>query len=79
MLNLGVIPPVDRPTNWINSILLSEKKSNKEEVTKLRPHYLNKWTKREHHCLKTVDEVVTTKLKGGTFFTFIDAKKGFWH
>ena len=24
MLDLGVIAPVDRPTNWINSIVLSE-------------------------------------------------------
>ena len=36
MLNLGVITPVDRPTNWVNSIVLSEKKTDKGEVTKIR-------------------------------------------
>ena len=41
MLNLGVIAPVDRPTDWVNSIVLSENKTDKGEVTRaqslLRP------------------------------------------
>ena len=82
MLNLGVITPVDRPTDWVNSIVLSEKKNDKGEVTKLRvcldPRDLNKWAKREHYRSKTVDEVVT-KLNGAKFFTIVDAKKGYWH
>lgn len=53
MLNLGVITPVDRPTHWVNSIVLSEKKTDKGEVTKIRvcldPRDLNKWVKREHY------------------------------
>ena len=36
MLNLGVIAPVDRPTDWVNSIVLSKKKTDKGEVTKFR-------------------------------------------
>ena len=35
MLNLGVITPVDRPTNWVNSIVFSEEKTDKGEVTKI--------------------------------------------
>lgn len=53
MLNLGVITPVDRTTDWVNSIVLSEKKTDKGEVTKIRvcldPRDLNKWVKREHY------------------------------
>ena len=45
MLNLSVIALVDRPTDWVNSIVLSETKNDKE-VTKLRvcldSHDLNK-------------------------------------
>lgn len=41
MLNLGVIAPVDRPTDWVNRIVLSENKTDKGEVTRaqslLRP------------------------------------------
>ena len=82
MLNLGVITPVDRPTDWVNSIVLSEKKNDKGEVTKLRvcldPRDLNKWAKREHYRSKTVDEVVT-ELNDAKFFTIVDTKKGYWH
>lgn len=62
MLNLGVIAPVDRPTDWVNIIVLSETKNDKGEVTKLRvyqdPRDLNKWAKREHNRSKIVDEVI---------------------
>ena len=82
MLNLGVLAPVDRPTDWVNSIVLSEIKNDKGEVTKLRvrldPRDLNKWAKREHYRSKTVDEVLT-KLNSSKFFTIVDAKKGCWH
>ena len=82
MLNLGVITPVDRTTDWVNSIVLSEKKTEKGEVTKIRvcldPRNLNKWIKREHYRQKTVDEVVT-ELNGAKFFTIVDARKGYWH
>ena len=82
MLNLGVIAPVDRPTDWVNSIVLSETKNGKGEVTKIRVcldhRDLNKWAKREHYRSKTVNEVVT-ELNGAKFFTIVDAKKGYWH
>ena len=80
MLNLSFIALVDRPTDWVNSIVLSETKNDKE-VTKLRvcldSHDLNKWAKREHRS-KTVDEVVT-EVNGAKFFTIVDTKMGYWH
>ena len=63
MLELGVITTVDTPTDWVNSIVLSETTNEKGEITKLRvcldPRDLNKWIKREQHYTKTIDEVVT--------------------
>ena len=36
MLELGVITRVDTPTDWVNSIVLSETTNEKGEITKLR-------------------------------------------
>ena len=81
MLELGVITRVDTPTDWVNSIVLSETTNEKGEITKLRvyldPRDLNKWIKREQHYTKTIDEVVT-QLNDAKFFTLVDAKKGYW-
>ena len=82
MLELVVITPVDIPTDWVNSIVLSESTNEKGEITKLRvfldPRDLNKWVKREQHFCKTIDEVVT-QLNDAKFFTLVNAKKGYWH
>lgn len=82
MLRLGVIETVDKPTDWVNSIVLSETTNDKGEVTKLRvcldPRDLNKHIKREHYRTKTVDEVIT-KINDAKFFTIVDARKGYWH
>ena len=82
MLELGVITRVDTPTDWVNSIVLSETTNEKGEIAKLRvcldPRDLNKWIKREQHYTKTIDEVVT-QLNDAKFFTLVDAKKGYWH
>ena len=46
MVELGVLIPVSEPTDWVNSIVLSETTNDKGEVTKFRvcldPHDLNK-------------------------------------
>ena len=36
MLKLGVIMPVEKPTDWVNSIVLSKTTNSKGEITKLR-------------------------------------------
>ena len=81
-LELGVITRVDTPTDWVNSIVLSETTNEKEEITKLRvcwdPRDLNKWIKREQHYTKTIEEVVT-QLNDAKFVTLVDAKKGYWY
>ena len=78
MVELGVLIPVSEPTDWVNSIVLSETTNDKGEVTKIRvcldPCDLNKAIKREHYYTKTIDEVVT-QLSGAKFFSVVDAKK----
>ena len=74
--------PVEKPTDWVNSIVLCDTISDKGEITKLRvgldPRDLNKLIKREHYHTKTIDEVVS-ELSDNKFFTVVDAKKGYWH
>ena len=63
MVELGVLIPVSEPTDWVNSIVLSETTNHRGEITKIRvcldPRDLNKAIKREHYYTKTIDEVVT--------------------
>ena len=82
MLELGVITRVDTPTDWANSIVLSESTDDNREIAKLRvclgPRDLNKWINRGPHYTKTINEVVT-QLSNAKFCTLVDAKKGYWH
>ena len=62
MVELGIIVPVKRPTEWVNSIMLRKTTNYDGVVTKLRvfldPRDLNKWVKREHYYTKTVNGVL---------------------
>ena len=82
MEELGVIEPVNEPTDWVNSVVLNETVNDKGEITKLRvcldPRDLNKWVKREHYHTRTIDDVIS-ELHGAKYFSVIDAKKGYWH
>lgn len=82
MEELGVITPVNEPTEWVNSIVISQSTNDKGEITKLRvcldPRDLNKYVKREHHYTRTVDEVVA-QLHNAKYFSIVDVKSGYWH
>ena len=82
MVELGVLIPVSEPTDWVNSIVLSDTTNDRGEVKKIRvcldPRDWNKTIKREHYYTKTIDEVVT-QLNDAKFFSVVDAKKGYWH
>ena len=75
MLEAVIIAPVDTPTDWVNSIVLSETTDEKGNITNIRvcldPRDLNKCVKRENHYTKTVDEIVT-QLSKAKYFTPID-------
>ena len=76
MVELGVLTPASEPTQWVNSIVLSETTNDKREVTKIRvcldPRDLNKAIKPEHYYTKTIDEVVT-QLRCAKFLSVVDA------
>uniref|UniRef100_H3AXF3 ribonuclease H n=1 Tax=Latimeria chalumnae TaxID=7897 RepID=H3AXF3_LATCH len=75
MEELGVSERVDKQTNWVNSMVVVEK-PNKIRIC-LDPRDLNKAIKREHHPLKTVEEIAA-KLAGARVFSVLDAGHAFW-
>lgn len=58
MIELGVLIPGSKPTDWVNSIVLSETTNDKGEVSKIRiclkPRDLKKEIKHGHFYTKTM-------------------------
>ena len=52
MADLDIIEPVQKPTNWVNGIVVVGKPKGKFQVC-LDPRHLNKAIKREHLHLPT--------------------------
>ena len=72
----GVIARVDRPTDWVNSLVIAEKKDGNLRLC-LDPHDLNKVIKRELYKIPTAEEIAS-KLPGKSVFSILDEKDGFW-
>ena len=70
-----VIVPVDEATDWVNSIVIVEKKNGDLRLC-LDPRNLNKAIKREHYKIPTLEEVTAT-LSGKKVFTILDEKDGY--
>ena len=60
--SLGVIVKVNKPTDWVNSITIVEKKNGSLRIC-LDPRDLNKALKREHYSSPTVEDIAA-KLHG---------------
>ena len=69
MCSVRIIVPVDQQTNWVNAMVVVEKKN----IDKLRicidPRLLNKAIKREHYHLPTIEKI-TTRMSGAKHFSF---------
>jgi hypothetical protein len=74
---MGVTVPIQQPTDWVNSMVIVEKRRNKSLRICLDPRYLNKAIRREHYHMPTLEDV-TVKLAGAKYFSVLDAKSGYW-
>jgi len=74
MENDGYITRVETPTEWVSSMVVSLRK-DKVRIC-LDPKDLNKAIKREHHPMKTIEEVALS-IPDATVFSVLDAKSGF--
>ena len=76
MVDLDIIESVQKPTDWVNELVLVEKPNGKLRVC-LDPRPLNKAIKREHLHLPTAKEIFS-KVSGASYFSKLDASSGYW-
>ena len=74
MSDNGYITRVDQPTEWVSS-MVAVMRNDKVRIC-IDPSDLNKVMLREHHPMKTVEEVVS-EIAGAQVFSVLDAKSGF--
>ena len=73
----GVLIKVDQPTDWVNNLVIVEKKNGSLRLC-LDPRDLNKAIKREHYKIPTMTEIAS-EFVGKTMFSTLDLKDGYWH
>ena len=91
LVELGILEPVEQPTDWVNSYVIVEKdvsidSSNSHSPNhtikrKLRicldPRDLNEALEREPYYSRSVDEIIG-RFHGAKVFTIVDMNKGYW-
>ena len=77
LTELGVVAPVDEPTDWVSNIVIATKPSGDLRIC-IDPKPLNKALKRERYPIPVIDDVLP-ELATAKMFTKIDAKNGYWH
>ena len=70
----NIITKVDRPTDWVSSMIVVEKADRLQIV--LDPRDLNKAIKRQHFPSRTAEEI-SARVAGSTVFTTLDANVAF--
>ena len=73
----GIIAPVEKPTDWVNSIVCTTKSDGTIRLC-LDPKDLNKAVKRPYHATRTLDDILP-KLNGAKHFSILDARSGYWN
>jgi hypothetical protein len=77
LVQQGIIAKVDRPTDWVNSIVCATKANGTIRLC-LDPKDLNKAIKRPHHYTPTLDDILP-KLTGARYLSIVDARSGYWN
>lgn len=77
MEQADIIAKVDKPTEWVNSMVVVEKKNGDIRIC-LDPRDLNRAIKREHHHIPTLEDIAH-KFSGKKHFSIVDMKHGYWH
>ena len=71
LTDIGVLVPVDEPTDWVSNLVIAAKESGDLRLC-LDPQQLNKALKRERYPLPVIDDVLPS-LARAKVFTKIDA------
>ena len=76
MSDIRVVVKEDEPTEWVNSVVVAEKKNGQLRVC-LDPRNLNKAIRREHFTLPTREDLMG-EFAEAKFFSKLDATSGYW-
>ena len=76
IIKLDVIEPINKPTEWVNPLVIVEKPNEKSRVC-LDPRDLNKAIKRQHYKLPTAEELFSD-MTSAHHFSKLDASNGYW-
>ena len=74
-LKQGYLAKVNQPTDWVNSMVMIEKKNGDVRIC-IDPKDLNMAIKREHFQIPTKEEILG-ELAGAKYFSKMDATAGF--
>ena len=74
-MKLGYLAKVNEPTDWVNSMVMTEKKNCDVRIC-IDPKDLNMAIKREHFQIPTKEEILG-ELAGAKYFSKMDATAGF--
>ena len=75
MVKNGVITPIQEPTDWVNSIVIVEKRNWKLRIC-LDPRPLNRAIKKEHFQLPKTENILS-QMSGARYFSKLDASQGY--
>ena len=75
--DLHVIKAVNKPTDWVSSLLAFKKPNGKLRIC-IDPKPLNKALRRSHYPLPVIEDVLPDLAKA-RIFTLCDVKNGLWH
>lgn len=77
LTKLGVIAPIDEPTEWVSQIVIVKKSDGGVRLC-IDPQELNKVIVRERYTLPTLDDALH-ELSNSTVFSKTDLSSGYWH
>ena len=77
MVRDDIIEAVEKPTEWISSMVVITKKNSKFRIC-LDPKDLNRAIRQGNYQLPTIEDIAT-RLHGAKVFTVHDVRHGFWH
>lgn len=75
LVKRGVLEKIDEPTDWVHPIVTVIKPNGNLRVC-MDPRDLNKYLKREHYALPTIESTLS-ELHGSQYFTVLDAATAF--
>ena len=74
---MGVISRVNDPTDWVSSLVITQKRNGSIRVC-VDPKPLNKALKRSHYPLPVTEDILP-QLAKARVFSVCDVRNGFWH